>query len=58
MQSLRIAFMNSRALIDKGGAQFAREQDFMKMIDLDSERMALDFLTESLERCQALLKPA
>jgi hypothetical protein len=49
MQTLRLAFLTSRTLIEKGGSEFAMSQDFLKMIDFDSERMAYDFLIESLE---------
>ena len=57
LQRLRIAFMNSKTLIGKGGAEFALNADFKKPIDAQSETLTFQFLIDSLESSLRQLKP-
>ena len=50
IQQLRLSFLTSQTLINKGGSAFLSDKDFSTPIDEQSERMALDFLIENFEK--------
>ena len=56
LRTLRLSFLSSKALIDNGGASFARRQDFKSPVDQESEKLSYDFLLNSLDHARSLLK--
>ena len=49
LQKLRLSFLTSQTLLDRGGSSFVEGKDFNEPLDLQNEQFVFNFLLERFE---------